>query len=296
MELSSRLLRQCVAIADAGTASGAAQRLGLSPSALSRALARFEKQTELTVFRRHGSRLEPTEVGRDLLQAARQVVADLDLVASVAADAAHGRAGTIVIAMPPGETGAILPTMVAAVLHDRPRSNVHIEQVDNATKALDALRRGRCELALVPHLSTPPDLAGVHVGRHELALIVPPHWVTPAQSTTETHLLASLGEFPFVTGQPDTTTTRALARLQRAGARPRVVVTHAPLLSIPDLVAAGIGAALVPVCLASRRSADFRVVTLAPPLSFPVTLMYRPGDQSPTAQVFLEWARAFTDG
>lgn len=290
MEISSRLLRQCVAIADAGTLSAAAEELGLSPSALSRALARFEEQTQLTVFRRQGSRLEPTEVGRDLLRAARRVVTDLDLVASVAADAAGGKAGTITIAAPPGAAGSPLPELIAAALRGRPHLTVDIERVQSSTEAVESLRAGRCELALVPRLATPPDLAGVHIGRHELTLIIPSAWIHKGRTVTDDHELRWLGEFPYVAGRPGTSSTHAMARLRRAGARPRAVVSNAPLASIHGLVAAGVGAAIVTKKSVPQEDVQIRAIELRPPLDYPLTLMHRPGEQSPVAQVFLDSA------
>lgn len=290
MEISSRLVRQCVAIADFGTMSAAAEHLGLTPSTLSRALARFEEQTQLTVFRRSGSRLEPTEVGRDLLRAARRVVLDLDVVASVAADAAGGRAGTITIAAPPGAAGSPLGALVAAAVRGRPQLKIDIERVQSSAEALESLRDGHCQLALVPRLATPPDLAGVHIGRHELALIVPSAWIRKGLNVTDDHELRWLGEFPYIEGRPGTSSTHAMARLRRAGARPRVVVTNAPLESLSGLVAAGVGAAIITKTSVQQSDSRIRVVDLRPSLSYSLTLMHRPGEQSPVTRVVLDQA------
>lgn len=295
MELSSRLLRQCVAVADAGSMSGAATELGLSPSTVSRAIARFEEQTHVTVFERLGTRLVPTDAGREIVRAARRVVDDLDLFSAVAVDAAAGRAGAVVVSIPAEDTGPVLPTMIAAVTRGRPRIHVNVSRVETAMAAMDSVRSGAAELALIPRLPTPPDLLGIHVGRQELTLIVPAAWTHSNVRITDQHGLDWLGEFPFVAGASDTTSAHALERLRRSGARPHTVVTGAPAQTIPSLVDAGVGAALVPSSIPLGTFVHIRSIDLTPPLSYSITLMHRSGEQSPSTGQFLEWARSTTD-
>ncbi|QIH98592.1 LysR family transcriptional regulator [Rhodococcoides fascians A21d2] len=294
MELSSRQLRQCVAVADAGSMSGAAIELGLSPSTVSRALARFEEQTHVTVFERRGMRLVPTDAGREIVRAARRVVDDLDLFAALAVDAALGRLGAVVVATPADDTGPVLPTMIASVTRGRPRLNVHIARVETATAAMESLRSGAAELALIPRLPTPPDLLGIHVGRQELTLIVPAAWTQSNARITDRHGLDWLGEFPFIAGVVETTSAHALERLRRSGARPHTVLTGTPVLTIPSLVDAGVGAALVPSSMPLDTFAHLRPIDLTPPLTYSITLMHRTGEQSPATRQFIDWARSAT--
>ncbi|MDJ0409324.1 LysR family transcriptional regulator [Rhodococcoides fascians] len=295
MDLSSRLLRQCVAIAEAGSMSGAATQLGLSPSTLSRALARFEEQTHVTVFERHGSRLVPTDAGRQFLRAAQRVVDDLDVFTAAAADAALGRAGSVVVATPADDSGPVLPTMIAAVTRGRPRLNVHIARAETATAAMKSIRSGAAELALIPRLPTPSDLLGIHVGRQELTLIVPAAWTQSNVRISDRHGLDWLGEFPFIAGAVETTSAHALERLRRSGACPHTVLTGTPVLTIPSLVDAGVGAALVPSSIPLDTFAHIRSIDLTPPLTYPITLMHRTGEQSPATRQFIDWARSATE-
>ncbi|WP_156399458.1 LysR family transcriptional regulator [Rhodococcus sp. Leaf278] len=295
MELSSRLLRQCVAVADAGSMSGAATELGLSPSTLSRAVARFEEQTQLSVFERRGTRLVPTAAGQEVVRAARRVVDDLDLFSALAVDAALGRAGAVTVSTPADDIGPVLPTMIASVTRGRPRLNVHIARVETATAAMESLRSGAADLALIPRLPTPPDLLGIHVGRQELTLIVPAAWTPSNVRITDHHGLDWLGEFPFIAGVVETTSAHALERLRRSGARPHIVLTGTPIMTIPSLVDAGMGAALVPSSLPLDTFAHVRSIDLTPPLTYSITLMHRTGEHTPATRQFVDWARSATE-
>jgi DNA-binding transcriptional LysR family regulator len=66
-----------VAVIDAGSFSGAATRLGQTPSGLSRSVSRLEAQLGMTLMTRTTRRLQLTEEGAWLLGRARKILADL---------------------------------------------------------------------------------------------------------------------------------------------------------------------------------------------------------------------------
>ena len=76
------------AVMDAGSFSGAAARLGQTPSGVSRTIARMEKQLGLTLLHRTTRRLQLTDEGAWLLERARTLLADL---ANTEAEAAARR-------------------------------------------------------------------------------------------------------------------------------------------------------------------------------------------------------------
>ena len=65
------------AVIDAGSFSGAAARLGQTPSGVSRAISRLEQQLGMTLMHRTTRRLDLTEEGAWLLTRARRVLAEL---------------------------------------------------------------------------------------------------------------------------------------------------------------------------------------------------------------------------
>jgi len=66
-----------VNVIDTGSFSAAAQRLGQTPSGISRAITRLESQLSMTLITRTTRRLDLTEEGEWLLVRARKVLADL---------------------------------------------------------------------------------------------------------------------------------------------------------------------------------------------------------------------------
>ena len=93
-DLSIRQLEYLVAVADADTFALAAERVGVSPSALSQGLAEFERRIGVPLFDREGRRRVLRNDARPVLDHARQVVAltaDLTEWAQRTRSGDHGR-------------------------------------------------------------------------------------------------------------------------------------------------------------------------------------------------------------
>ncbi|GGM41823.1 small neutral protease regulatory protein [Longimycelium tulufanense] len=82
-ELEIRHLRMLCAIADTGSLTQAATRLGLSQPALTTQLQRIERMVGAEVFERSRSGVRPTTYGRMLVDAARGVLAGVDHLQSL---------------------------------------------------------------------------------------------------------------------------------------------------------------------------------------------------------------------
>jgi DNA-binding transcriptional LysR family regulator len=84
-----------VAVIDTGSFSGAAQRLGQTPSGVSRTIARLEQQLGMTLIHRTTRRLDLTEEGGWLLGRARRILAELEETERQAALARAQPAGLV---------------------------------------------------------------------------------------------------------------------------------------------------------------------------------------------------------
>lgn len=71
-------LQALIAVVDTGAISRAAERLGLTVSAVSRSLSRLEEKLSTTLLRRTTRRLELTEEGAVFLEKARAIVASVE--------------------------------------------------------------------------------------------------------------------------------------------------------------------------------------------------------------------------
>lgn len=93
-------LRTFHTAAQVGSLTGAAERLGLSQSAVSRQIAALEKQLGAALFHRHARGLRPTEQGRILQEAAQDVSTRLARAETALMDARDAPAGRITLSAP----------------------------------------------------------------------------------------------------------------------------------------------------------------------------------------------------
>ncbi len=76
--ISTRHLQMVEAIAQAGSVSEAAKRIGVSQSALSHRLREVERLLGTAMFTRHNKKLRPTSAGDRLLQSAQMILGELE--------------------------------------------------------------------------------------------------------------------------------------------------------------------------------------------------------------------------
>ncbi len=89
-----------LAVAEAGSFSEAARRLGISPSAVSQAIGSLEKRLGTPLFRRSTRSVSLTDVGNDYLVAAAPAVEQLRQAAENATGKSGRPAGTLRLTMP----------------------------------------------------------------------------------------------------------------------------------------------------------------------------------------------------
>jgi DNA-binding transcriptional LysR family regulator len=71
-------LRAAVAVGELGSFTAAANRLGLTPSAVSKLVSRLERRLSARLFMRTTRRVQPTDAGRGFLERTRRVLSELD--------------------------------------------------------------------------------------------------------------------------------------------------------------------------------------------------------------------------
>ncbi|MFC3532344.1 LysR substrate-binding domain-containing protein [Vogesella facilis] len=93
--LSSDTLGVFVAVIEAGSFTAAAERLGLTPSGISRSIAKLEKQLGVRLITRTTRRLDLTEEGQWLLASARDILARMEETALTLQSAAEHPSGLL---------------------------------------------------------------------------------------------------------------------------------------------------------------------------------------------------------
>jgi DNA-binding transcriptional LysR family regulator len=150
------------------------------------------------------------------------------------------------------------------------------------------VRSGRAEVGLADH-TAPADLTAVPVSAQDFLVVLPPG--TPAPDPFPLHRLATL---PLVAAPPGSSSRAILdGALGRRRATGRIMVETAQREAIVPLIAAGVGAGLLPRRLAETAALlGCAVAEPRPAVSRPLALVHRTTPLTPAARRFVEMAAA----
>lgn len=114
-------------VAEAGSFSRAAERLGLPKSTVSRRITQLEARLGERVMQRTTRRLMLTEFGEQLLEHARQVAAEVDFVTALSQHRQAQPSGRLRVSMPSDFAILLLTDMLAAFIALHPAISLEID-------------------------------------------------------------------------------------------------------------------------------------------------------------------------
>ncbi|MCM2269141.1 MAG: LysR family transcriptional regulator [Thermoanaerobaculia bacterium] len=236
MELEVRDLRLVRAIVEDGGLVRAAERLHLTPSALSHRLADLERRAGVPLFRRGGRRLVPTPAGETLFDSAPRLLTAMAEAEAAVRRTAEARAAVVRVATECYTCYHWLPAVLSRFEREHPRVEVRIV-LPATRRAVLALLDGELDLAISDSPQRDGRLALHPLFRSDfVAVVAPSHpWakrpfvraadfarerllrypMPREHSTLLTEILAPAGVVPAA--EESVELTEALLELVRAG-------------------------------------------------------------------------------
>ena len=147
MRPSLRQIETFLAVAEMGSFSGAAARLGMAQPGVSQAIRELEALLSLRLFDRTTRRVVLTEAGHAFREDAAKSVAALDQAVSGARDRAALRQGTVRLAAPPFLAATVLPRILVGFGARFPGLTLTLSD-SSTTAILGAVRAGQADLGL----------------------------------------------------------------------------------------------------------------------------------------------------
>ena len=257
--LDVRRLRVLCEVARAGSLAGAAEVLNYSPSAVSQQIATLEREVGMALVERRSRGIIVTEAGRTLVEHAEAVFARLEAAEEALAEIARGHGGLLRLAAFPTVAGTVLPKAAAVFRVAHPRVRLKVTESSPA-QSVTLLRDGRLDLALTLDLSEGERGVEVfHLFDDPVSLAVPADH--PLAAVGETRLADLAGE-TWVDVPPSNSDSNLLMRAcAQAGFVPNVAFESDDYEVIRELVATGVGVALLPDL--ARRPPDERVMLVS---------------------------------
>jgi len=270
--------------------SAAAMQLGISQSAVSHALKALEKEMGVDLIVRHQASAELTEVGRQLLLRAREILGLSEAMRQEAADVLGQRQGTLRI----GSFGAtsslnLLPAITAQFRQRYPGIELRIDEGADH-EVVQWIRERRVDVGFLVLPDERFDTVPL-VQDQMMALLPRSHALAGAASVT----LAQLCADPFIMSEAG---CAALIEPLFANARlkPDVPYHISQMITIFDMVSRGTGVSIVAEMALPQRLAsqypELVALPLNPPVLRKVGLAVRDRRQNtPATEAFLELAR-----
>lgn len=133
-----RQLEAFMAVHEENGFGAAAQRMALTPSAVSQLVAELEEAIGFRLFDRHTRKVSLTSAGRDFLGPAAAVLAQLAQAERVAAELRRRAEGHVRVAAPQALAATLLPAAIESFVALRPDIQVHLSDtaVDRLTEAV----------------------------------------------------------------------------------------------------------------------------------------------------------------
>ncbi|MFG2130547.1 LysR family transcriptional regulator [Streptomyces sp. NPDC048751] len=232
------------AVVECGSVSGAAARLGYTPSAVSQQIAVLEKEAGAELLERVGRGVRPTAAGLLLTDYAEVIGRQVAEAEAALADLLAGRTGRVAVRYFATAGAGLIAPAVARFRAGHPGVRVDLKLADS--DPLSDVREGRADLALVVGA-----VEGAHDGVRLRHLLDDPYLVVlPAGhrlAEAARVRLAELAGEPWVGSEwPGPCLDAQMAACEAAGFRPGFVVESEDYVTAQGFVAAGLGVGLIP--------------------------------------------------
>lgn len=272
MDLDLQSVRIVRAIAEHGSISAAARALGYSQPAVSQHLRRAEQRLGVPLVVRAGRGIRLTEPGTVLARHAQTIGQALDAARGELAELMGLGTGTVRIAAFPTASSTIVPRLLGTVRDAHPGLTVSYVEAE-PPEALGMLREGLVDLAITfaypgdradPHRESEGPVETVPLFTEPVVIALPESHPLAAGGDVE---LALLGQERWIAGCP-LCRGHLLAACDAVGVDPEIALETDNAVAVLNLVAAGLGVALLPrLALATAVPPDGAVVRATAPSS-----------------------------
>jgi len=246
--MDMRQLRYFLAIAHEGQITRAAKQLNMEQPPLSRQLKLIEQELGVVLFDRNGKRLQLTQAGEMLRDRALALMKQFEDTITYVQELGEGVQGVLSIGAVVSCV-SLLPPVLRRFTEKYPQVTFKIQEGDHFS--LGELLENRDLEFIVTRLPFQSDFQSQHYSVLPLpsdpfVALLPTEWSPPDRRAMT---MAELARFPFLTLKTDRTTgmhNQVFHQFKQFGLEPRIVSECSSVAIAISLVAAGIGAAILP--------------------------------------------------
>ena len=277
-----------MALDQEGSITAAAVALHTAQPALSRRLARLEREVGARLFDRGRSGATATAAGRAVTAAAQRALASIEEVEWTGARAAEGAVGTLRVGTTPTLGSDLLPPTLAAFRAARPEVALELTASGNSAGLRHDVLSGALDIAVavVPPVLE-PGLVAEPTGRQAFAIVVASDDDLAQRVIAPRAALRGRAVVALARGEGLRLVLDSV--FGELGDEPDVAIETTEREMLIPFVTAGLGLTLVPATFAHQRAgAGTRVLALDPPVERDIGVIRRAGNEDPLVQSFVD--------
>jgi len=245
-------LEYLITIAEKRTLLAAAEKLSLSPSALSQFISRLEADLQTPLFKRTKGGLLPTYAGQVYIEMAKDILNRQRRAFLQVSDIAKNNISQFTVGVTPGRGARMFASVFPKFKAEYPNVKINLF-VGNIFEIIDLLIDGRIDLGFVTSGVVRPTIASRTLVEEQFVMVVPRSHPLAylANQAPKDHLmtvdLRQFQEDEFLLGAAGTTIRDVEDRaFDEAGVVPKVVFETSNLETLNLLSKAGYGISFVP--------------------------------------------------
>lgn len=298
-----RRLRYFLAVAGARSFTKAAEALHMAQPPLSQRIRELEVEIGAPLFDREARPLALTPAGRLLFEQAMQIDQRMEQMTLTMRHFVAAERRRLVIGLVPSSFHAQLPDMIRRYRAIAPDVDVTLSEM-STMEQVSALKERRIDAAMGRVRIEDPALAREVLREEPMLLALPvDHPLALEEGPADLHLLETTPLIVYPRDQSPSYADLILSLCRDHGVRLGETMDVREMQTALILVAAGMGACIVPESarLMGRPEIRFRPIRQA--MSAPIILYHRAGDTSyelrmmyrTCAELYAEWGRSIPD-
>lgn len=291
-----RQFRQFIVVAEELSFRRAADRLNMAQPPLTATIKRLEDTIGAILIERTNRINRLTEAGRVFLEEARKAVNQADQAVSAAQRAAAGLTGALRVTFVASAAREILPSILLRFRERYPAVKLELREAMTAQQ-IDLLKAQEADLGfVVPPLHEADNLSSEVIARYPLVAAIPERHPLARFEQIKLSDLAHDPWILFAARQGPGLHRIIIDACARAGFAPRIGQEAPQMETIVNLVAGGMGVALVSRMLATsgRKGVAFRDLNgPGAPVEFELAIAY--AQSSPIVDAFVAATRQHSE-
>ncbi|MCM3785500.1 LysR family transcriptional regulator [Neobacillus mesonae] len=251
----------------------AAQALFITQPTISKTVKSLEDELGVTLLDRYGKKVELTDAGEVFARQAQEIITSFHNLSSELDDLMNLKKGHIRIGLPPMIGSSFFPKVIGEFSNEYPNITIQLFE-DGGKKVETDIASGALDVG-VTVLPADETLFESYVFVDEALKVVlhPSHPLADREEIS----LAELAQDGFVLFREDFSLhDRIIGECQKAGFQPRIIYESAQWDLISNMVAAGLGVALLPETICRElRAEEVRILTLTERIPWELGMVWR---------------------